>query len=214
VIADPRDLVARRGSRCEFVDDGSRARPAARRDVVVRPRCARGDAELSPPGTNRAVPVSRRVLVPVGTRVDSLDCAVSLTVATGRGRARSGRLGGGTGTMRISQRQRGRGRIVTRMRTADCLRPEARPARRTAVAARFRRAKYRRRYGRIAFPLVARVDAAVMTTRRGVASWEVDDRCGRSATIRVSSGRLAVLDLGSDRRVVLGPGDRYTATVP
>jgi hypothetical protein len=181
--------------------------------VAVRPRCRREDAELSPPGTQRAVPVSRRMLVPLRSHVDSFDCAVALAVGTGRGHVRRGRLLGRTGRMRLVQERRG-GRVVTRMRTTDCLAPGATPSTPKAVAARFRRAKYLRRYGRISFPLEARVDAAVMVTRARVVSWEVDDRCGRSATIRVTSGRLAVLDLGRDRRVVLGPGDRYTATAP
>jgi hypothetical protein len=83
-----------------------------------------------------------------------------------------------------------------------------------AVAARFARLRYRRRYGRIAFPAEVVVDAAVMTKRSGVATWSVDDRCGRSAEIHVTSGRLQVLDLGRDRTVTIGPGSSYRAIAP
>jgi hypothetical protein len=81
-----------------------------------------------------------------------------------------------------------------------------------ARVARFPRRRYRRRYGRIAFPVTVRTDDVTMRTRAsgGAVTWEVDDRCGRGATVRVRSGRLAVVDLASDRRVVLGPGDRFT----
>jgi len=214
VVADSRDLASGRAAACEYVDDGSRSAPRARRDVVVRPRCpGPRDAEISPPGTARGMPVDQRVLVPVGTAVDAYDCAVRLTAADGRGHARGGTLGGGTGRLRITQHRRAGGGSMTRLRATDCLRPGAAAGPR-AVASRFRKARYRRRYGRIAFPAEVRVDAAVMTKRSGVATWSVDDRCGRSATISVTSGRLAVLDLGTDRRVVLGRGDRFVATAP
>ena len=49
---------------------------------------------------------------------------------------------------------------------------------------------------------------------RGAVTWEVDDRCGAGATVRVTSGRLAVVATGSDRRIVLGPGDRFRAPAP
>jgi Ca2+-binding RTX toxin-like protein len=215
VVADGRDLVPGRAAGCEYVDDGSRTTPRARRDVVVRPDCAgRRDAEVSPPGTARGMPVDRRVLVPLGTAVDAFDCPVRLTVADGRGHALAGTLRGGTGALRVTQRAGGGdGRTLTRLRAADCLRPGAAAGPR-ATHSRYRKLRYRRRYGRIGFPVEVRLDAAVMTKRRGVATWSVDDRCGRRATISVTSGRLAVLDLGTDRRVVLGPGDRYVATAP
>jgi hypothetical protein len=214
VVADRRDLVPRRAGACEYVDDGSRAAPRARRDMRLRPLCARGrDAELSPPGTRRGMPVARRVLAPLGSRVDALDCAVRLTVATRSGRTLDGRLGAGSGMVRVRQRAGAGGRLVTRMRATDCARSGA-AARVRGGAARFRQLQYRRRYGRIAFPVELRLDAALIAKRRGIATWSVDHRCGRSATISVSSGRLAVLDLGTDRRVVLGAGDRYRATVP
>jgi Ca2+-binding RTX toxin-like protein len=213
VVADGRDLVPGRAAGCEYVDDGSRSRPRARRDVVVRPDCARGrDAEVSPPGTARGMPVDRRVLVPVGSAVDALDCAVALTVADGRGRARKGTLGVGSGALRVTQARRG-DRMLTRLRATDCRAPAATAGPR-ATATRFRKVRYRRRYGRVGFPIEVRLDAAVMTKLRGVATWSVTDRCGRGATISVTSGRLAVLDLGTDRRVVLGPGDRYRAAAP
>lgn len=215
VIADRRDVVARRGSRCEYVDDGSRRTPRARRDVAVAPACAAGqDAELSPPGTTRVVPVEQRVLVPVGTRVDSFDCSVALRVAVGPGRTRTGVLGRRTGTLRVSQSRRAGGGVLTRLRSDDCPRTGAPATRPTATASRFRKAQHRRRFGRIAFPVQVSLDAAVISKRRGVATWRVDDRCGRGATITVSDGRLTVLDLGRDRRVVLGPGDRYRAAAP
>lgn len=215
VLADSRDLVGTRAA-CEYVDDGSRLSPRARRDVAVRPRCrGQRDAEVSPPGALRGMPLDQRALVPVGTAVDALDCPVTITAADGRGSASAGTLGGGTGMLRVTQRRRPGGRTITRLRAADCTQPGAAAAAGPrAVASRYARARYRRRYGRIAFPAEVRVDAAVMTKRSGVATWSVDDRCGRGATISVTSGRLAVLDLGTDRRVVLGPGDRYRASAP
>jgi hypothetical protein len=117
--------------------------------------------------------------------------------------------------LRVTQRRRAGRAPVTRLRAADCAQPGAAAAGvPRAVAARYARPSYRRRYGRIAFPAEVVVDAAVMTTRSGVATWSVKDRCGRAATISVTSGRLTVLDLGTDRRVELGPGDRYRATAP
>jgi hypothetical protein len=80
--------------------------------------------------------------------------------------------------------------------------------------ARLRKRKYQRVYGNIAFPVEVKVGAAVVSKPRGVATWTVTDRCNRSATIKVTSGRLTVLDLGTDRRVVLGPGGEHTARVP
>ena len=215
VVADSRDLVDRRAA-CEYVDDGSRRGPRARRDVAVRPRC-RGtrDAEVSPPGATRGMPVDQRVLVPVGTAVDALDCPVTITASDGRGNTRSGTLRGDTGLHRVTQPRRPGGGTITRLRTTDCRPPTAAtagPPR--AVATRYARPRYRRRYGRIGFPIQVVVDAAVMTKRSGVATWSVDDRCGRSARISVTSGRLTVLDLGTDRLVELGPGDRYRATAP
>jgi len=209
VIADARDRVPA-GARCDYVDDGTRRRPRARRDVMLAPRCARGaDAEVSPPRTQRAVPFGRRALLPVGSRVDSLDCALRMTVATGRGRASTATIGRGSGEMRVTQRRAARGRVRTELRTSDC--PSARSARRARVA-RFPRRRYRRRYGRIAFPVTVRTADVTMQTRpsRGAVTWDVVDRCGRGATtVRVTSGRLAVVDLASDRRVILGPGDRF-----
>jgi Ca2+-binding RTX toxin-like protein len=214
VVADATDLLPRDASACEYVDDRSRSLPRARRDMGLRPDCRRGrDAEISPPGTRRGMPVAQRVLAPLGSRVDALDCAVDVTVGAGGGRTLGGRLGGGSGMLRIVQRREAGGRLVTRMRATDCARP-AGPARVRGTAARFRQLRYRRRYGRIAFPAEVRLDAALIAKRRGIATWSVDHRCGRSATITVSSGRLAVLDLGTDRRVVLGPGDSYRATAP
>jgi hypothetical protein len=135
--------------------------------------------------------------------------------ADGRGHAKAGTLRGGSGMMRITQVRRPGGRTLTRLRAADCAsRAAIASGRVEAVASRFRKPQYRRRYGRIAFPAEVRVDAAVMTKRSGVATWTVDDRCGRSATISVTTGRLVVLDLGTDRRVVLGPGDSHRATAP
>lgn len=214
VVADARDLVPRAGAACEYVDDGTRPAPRARRDMRLRPECDGGaDAEISPPGTRRGMPVDQPVLAPLDSRVDALDCAVRLTVGVGGGRTLSGRLRGGSGMMRISQRRAADGRVLTRMRATDCRRPAA-SARVPARAARFRQLRYRRRYGRIAFPTELTLDAARITTGRGVATWSVDHRCGRSATVTVSSGRLAVLDLGTDRRIVLGPGESHRATVP
>jgi hypothetical protein len=161
------------------------------------------------------MPVDQRVLVPVGTAVDALDCPVTITAADGRGHAKTGTLRGDTGMHRVTQRRRPGGGTITRLRTTDCLPPAAAaagPPR--AVAARYARPRYRRRYGRIGFPAQVIVDAAVMTKRSGVATWSVDDRCGRSARISVTSGRLTVLDLGTDRLVELGPGDRFRATAP
>ena len=213
VVADRADLVGT-AARCEYVDDGSTSRPQALRDVAIDPRCARGrDADLSPPGTHRSVPVSARLRVPTGSRVDSLDCDVVLTAAVGAGRSGSGRLGRGTGTMAVSQRRLAGGRVLTRMRSTDCA-GQGRAADVGAQAARYARPRYRRRYGRFGIPVELRLDAALIRTRRGVATWEVDDRCGRSATVRVSSGRLTVVDLGRDRRAVLGPGDAYSARAP
>jgi hypothetical protein len=153
------------------------------------------------------------VLVPLTSRVDALDCTVALTVGIGDGRRRAGTLDIGSGTVRIDQVARGDRQVLTRMRSADCG-TAATSDSGEAVISRFRRLRYRRRFGRIAFPAEVRVDAAVMTTQSRVATWTVDDRCGRSATIRVSSGRLAVLDLGRDRTVVIGPGDQYTSLAP
>jgi Ca2+-binding RTX toxin-like protein len=214
VVADVRDLVPRNTAACEYVDDQSRSVPRAREDMMLRPHCARGrDAELSPPGTQRGMPVAQPVLAPLGSRVDALDCRVKLTVGVGGRRRLAGRLGRGSGTLRITQRRRAGGRLVTRMRATDCARPGAAVLVR-GVAARFPKPRYQRRYGRIAFPTEMRLDSAVITKGRGVATWSVDHRCGRTATIRVTSGRLAVLDLGRDRRVVLEPGDPYTAVTP
>ena len=97
VVADGRDLVPRAAG-CEYVDDGSRSAPAAGRDMVLTPRCAKraDDAEISPPRTRRRMPLDRRVLVPLGSRVDSIDCAVKLTVGIGAGRRRGGVLRGRT----------------------------------------------------------------------------------------------------------------------
>ena len=215
VVADARDLVGRRAG-CEYVDDGSRRAPRPRRDVAVRPRCRRGeDAEVSPPGTARGMPVDRRVLVPVGTAVDAYDCAVTITAADGRGRARTGRLGHETGMLRVTQRRRAGGRTLTRLRATDCQSPAAAAAAGPrAIAARYARPRDRRRYGRIAVPGEVVLDAAGVRERRGVATWSVDDRCGRSALVHVTSGRLQVLDLGRDRVVTMGPGDTYRAVAP
>ena len=210
VIADARDRI-QPGAGCDYVDDATRRRPRARRDVVVAPRCAAGrDAEISPPRTRRAVPLSRRALVPVGARVDSLDCALKMTVATGGGRARTALLGRGSGEMRVTQRRAAGGRVRTELRTSDCL--SARASSVPARGARFPQRRYRRRYGRVAFPVTVRTADVTMQTRpsRGAVTWDVTDRCGRGATVRVTSGRLAVVDLGSDRRVLLGPGDSFT----
>jgi hypothetical protein len=115
--------------------------------------------------------------------------------------------------MAVSQRRLAGGRVLTRMRSTDCpVRGQASGV--GARAARYARPRYKRRYGRFGIPVELRLDAALIRTRRGVATWEVDDRCSRSATVRVSSGRLTVVDLGRDRRVVLGPGERYTARAP
>ena len=151
VIADARDrIAARRALRVRR--RSSRTRPRARRDVAVDPRCARGaDAEISPPETTRAVPLDRRALVPVGARVDSLDCAVRLTVATRGGRARSATLGAGSGEMRVTQRRTAGGEVRTELRTSDC--PVATASGAVARIARFPQRRYRRRYGRIAFPV-------------------------------------------------------------
>ena len=214
VIADERDRIAA-GARCEFVDDATRSVPRARRDVVVDPRCTGGaDAEISPPDTTRAVPLGQRALVPLGARVDSLDCAVRLTVATRRGRARTATLGAGSGEMMVTQRRAANGDVRTELRSSDCPRASASGA--VAKVARFPQRRYRRRYGRIAFPVTVRLDAVTVQARpsRGAVSWEVDDRCGKGATVRVTSGRLAVVALGSDRRIVLGPGQRFTAPSP
>jgi Ca2+-binding RTX toxin-like protein len=222
VIADRRDEIAR-GARCEFVDDGSRSTPRARRDVVAAPDCARGrDADIRPPGTARSVPVGRRVLVPVGTRIDAFDCPVGLTVAVGGGRTAGGTLDGGArvtggevpdtaGEMRLTQRRDDRGRVRTRLRTTDCATGATASRRPVATGARFPRRRYRRRFGRIAFPVTVRTGQIEMETRlsRGAVSWEIDDRCGGGATVRVSSGRLVVIDLASDRRVVLEAGERF-----
>lgn len=213
VVADGRDLLPRGNSRCEYVDDGSRSRPAARRDIAIQPSCGRrddADADMSLPGMGRAVPVKQRVLAPLGSRVDSFDCAVRLRVAVGERRVRAGTLGTRTGTMRFGQRRAGRGRLVTTMRPTDCRRP-GQAARTRSIAARHPRGRYRRKFGRIAFPVEVHVDAAVISNPRGIATWEVKDVCGRFATVTVSSGRLAVLDLGRDRRVVVEPGKPYTA---
>jgi Ca2+-binding RTX toxin-like protein len=214
VVADARDLVPQKGAACEYVDDGTRSVPRARRDMSLRPVCGPGkDPEIAPPGTRRGMPVEQPVLAPVGSQVDALDCAVQLTVGVGRRRTLTGRLRGGSGMLRISQKRQAGGRVLTRMRATDCRRRAA-SARVPAGAARFRQPRYQRRYGRIAFPTELRLDAALITKRRGVASWSVDHRCGRTATVAVSSGRLTVLDLGTDRRIVLGPGDSHRATVP
>ena len=211
VVADRRDLVSRRAAKCEYIDDGSRSRPMVREDVALDPRCGpRRDAELLPPGSSRGVPVDQRVLAPLGSRVDAFDCAVRLSVGIGGGRTASGVLGRKTGALRVEQRVTPGGRAVTRMRPTDC-RPPAGAARVEASPARFRKRRYRRKYGNIAFPAEVRVDAALITKLSGVATWTVNDRCGRSATISVDSGRLAVLDLGRDRRVLLGPGQTHTA---
>ena len=221
VVADRRDQIAP-GARCEFVDDGSRSAPRARRDVAMAPRCEGGrDADIAPPGTDRPVPVGRRVLVPVGARIDSFDCSIRLTVAVGGGRKASGTLRGGAtagrgvprtaGEMRLTQRRDADGVVQTHLRTTDCLTGATAARRPLAVGARFPRRRYRRRFGRIAFPVTVRTGSTVMETQpdRGAVSWEVDDRCGGGATVRVTSGRLAVVDLASDRRVVLGPGERF-----
>ena len=105
VLADTRDRIGD-GARCEFVDDGSRTRPRARRDVVVDPDCRRAaDAEFAPPDTVRAVPLDQRALVPVGARVDSLDCAITLTMATAGGGAKRATLARGSGEMEVVQRR-------------------------------------------------------------------------------------------------------------
>jgi Ca2+-binding RTX toxin-like protein len=206
VVADARDRISG-GARCEYVDDGSRTRPRPRRDVAVDPRCGRrADAEISPPRTARAVPLDERALVPVGTRVDSLDCGIKLTVAGRRGAT----LRKGSGEMRVTQR-RVSGRLRTELRTTDCPRANASGA--VAHAARFPKRRYRRRYGRVAVPMTVRLDAVTVRSR-GAVTWEVDDRCRAGATVRVSSGRLAVVALGTDRRVVLGPGESFRAGRP
>lgn len=214
VVADRRDVVPSRRSGCEYVDDGSRSRPASGRDVAVQPRCKGGrDAEISPPNTRRAIPLKQRVLLPVGSQVDALDCRIGLTVGVGRGRTRSGTLSGGTGEFRISQRRRRSGMVLTEMRSTDCAAPGA--ARKPVSNSRIPRLSYRRKYGRIAFPTNVRLDAAKLAKRRGVTTFSVNHQCGRSATIRVSSGRLTVIDLGRRRRVeILGPGDCYRARAP
>ena len=137
-----------------------------------------------------------------------------MTVGTGGGRARTATLGRGSGEMRVTQRRGSGGRVRTELRASDCR--TARTSRLRAHVARFPQRRYRRRYGRVAFPVTVRTADVTMQTRpsRGAVTWEVDDRCGRGATVRVTSGRLAVVDLASDRRVLLGPGDRFTAPPP
>ena len=115
--------------------------------------------------------------------------------------------------MLVTQERTRRGRVVTKMRSTDCRKPGGSAAQR-ADTSRFRRLHYRRQYGRIAFPTEVTLDSAVITHGRGVATWEVADSCGRGAKIKVKSGRLAVLDLATDRTIVLGPGESHTASSP
>jgi len=187
VVADRADLITRSAD-CEYLDDGSTTRPSALRDVTVDPRCGRGlDADLSPPGTRRSVPLPDGVRVPTGSRVDTLDCEVRLTAAVGGGRSGSGRLRRGTGTMAISQRRLASGAVVTRLRAVDCASP-ARIASARARVSRYPLPRYKRRFGRFGIPVELRLDTAIIRTRRGVATWEVEDECGEGATVTVSSG--------------------------
>ena len=113
--------------------------------------------------------------------------------------------------MRVTQRRAPGGRVRTEMRPSDCAPAAGAAARPIGHAARFPQRRYRRRYGKVAFPVTVRTRDVLLRTRpdRGAVSFQVVDRCGDGATVRVSSGRLAVVDLAGDRRVVLGPGDRY-----
>ena len=135
VLADARDRIGdRRALRVRRRrQPHASACPARRRR---RPGCRRGaDAEFSPPDTVRAVPLDQRALVPVGARVDSLDCAITLTVATAGGGAKRRRSAAARARWRSSQRRGVRGALRTELRTSDC--PRARAA---GATARTRRA--------------------------------------------------------------------------
>ena len=204
VIADPADVVRD----CEWVDRGTRRRPALARDALLRR--TRGTAALRLPGARRFVSLPPRLAVPLGSTVDAAGGAVRVTGAADRaGDTQVGVFSGGAFT--LSQRATGRRQTVLRLTGGSFrgCRSARGPAARRPVRHVLGHARKRAKKRRGGFRTIGRyASAGVRGTR-----WLMEDRCEGTYT-RVYSGRVAVRDVARRRTIMVAAGRSYLARAP
>jgi Ca2+-binding RTX toxin-like protein len=191
VIVDRDDVVR---SDCELVDRGGRPTPVLGRRIAVRP--LRGSLTVRLPGRQRTVPLEDTVSLPLPSALDTRRGAVRVTAALGELRRTSATLRGG----RVLVRQRRVRRAPTGLRV---LRPQR---------SRCRRGSRGRPLARVTVssPGGFRTRGRLASATGRHATWLTEERCN-GTRVRASRGRVLVVDLGSERRVILRAGESHFA---
>jgi hypothetical protein len=204
VIADRSDPV----QGCEIVDRDPKDHPVTASRIAVQPK---GTVQLGLPAAKRFIPLTTHANAPVGIRVDaSAKGAVARLAATAR-------RGGGKITGRFSEgafkaTQKKAARPVTDLKLiggdfAQC----PRGARSATASAGAKKKSVRHLWGnaRGSFRTRGRYASAGV---RGT-EFEVDDRCD-GTLVTVKSGSVVVIDLVTDKRIILNAGESYLARAP
>jgi Ca2+-binding RTX toxin-like protein len=204
-IVDRADVVRD----CEWVDRGTRRRPALGRDAIVQR--ARGVASLRLPQASRFVALRGRLPLPFGSTIDATAARVRITGSADRtGGVRSGEFSRGAFT--LGQKIVG-SRVETVLRLTGgsfrgCAAAQG-AARRRTVRQLHGKVSRSRRGGRRPVRTNGRwASGGVRGTR-----WTMVDRCDGTLT-RVTEGSVAVRDLVRKRTVLVRAGRSYLVRAP
>jgi hypothetical protein len=205
-IIDRGDDVVRQGpDRCEQVDTGRRKpRPCW---VYLHPRCASGPS-VNLTNMHRLVPLSYSFLVASGYRsrrpptLDTADCWVRMTAATGRRTSAAADVLGTPVT--IKQTPGRRVTTVLALERPACAAAAGTPATAAARRRHFRVRTSRRRGNRV------KVSGRYSSGGSEGTDWTTIDRCSGTTT-RVRRGRVRVFDRTKHRAVIVRAGGTYTA---
>jgi len=181
----------------------SAPRPALGRAVVIQ--VVQGTVTVRRPGVARAVPLSTRTAIPVGSVIDATRGRVTLTTSLEDGRLQTGRFWGGAFRVRQPRSAGGMTDILLAGRRPSCpAAPRPGTARENARRPRVRSLWASDHKGR--FRTHGRDSVA---TVRGTL-WLTVERCDGTLT-RVFRGAVAVRDKRLRRTVVIRAGGRYLA---
>jgi Ca2+-binding RTX toxin-like protein len=203
VIADRRDAA----QGCEIVDRDPKDHPVTAKRLAVQP--VKGDIQLGLPAAKRYVPLTTHANAPVGIRVDATDGTAKLAATARRGGGKiSGRFS--EGAFRATQKSAARpvtDLALTGGNFGQC--PSA--ARRASASAGAKKKSIRHLWGNAKGNFRAKGRYASAGVRG--TEFEVDDRCD-GTLVTVKTGSVVVIDLVTDRRLVLDAGESYLARAP
>jgi hypothetical protein len=183
-------------------DDGGDAPPGPQNGESVELELVSGEVAVQQPGEDSA-PLEEATVVPVGTQVDASKGKVRLSAALAEGGIQSGEFS--EGAFEVAQ-QPGEALVTVTLTGGDasvCDTPAARRDRSTVGGP-----EVRRLFSNVEGEFRAQGNFSSATVR-GTEFRTIDACFGTLA--QVTEGEVVVDDQTKDKRIPLGPGDRYWA---